>query len=77
MPHHGANRPFQSIPPFPPRQRRAFVTSAKVTQKHFDSLTAIKSAFAPYGVVWGLCPRQLRLPPPAGPPFEKGTLHPA
>ena len=22
MPHHGANRPFQSIPPFPPRQRR-------------------------------------------------------
>lgn len=35
------------------------------------------NSIAPYGVVWGLCPRQLRLPPPAGPPFEKGTLHPA
>jgi len=50
---------------------------SKIFEITADSLSAIKSAFAPYGVVWGLCPRQLRLPPPAGPPFEKGTLHPA
>lgn len=38
-----------------------------------DSLAAIKSAFAPYGVEWGRCPRRLRTAPPAGLPFEKGT----
>ncbi|EDN01013.1 hypothetical protein BACCAP_00953 [Pseudoflavonifractor capillosus ATCC 29799] len=30
-----------------------------------------------HGVEWGRCPRRLRTAPPAGPPFEKGTLHPA
>ena len=75
LPHHCADRSFQINTPFA-APAAAFVTFCESNAKALLTLR-IKSAFAPYGVEWGLCPRRLRTAPPAGPPFEKGTLHPA
>ena len=43
----------------------------------FDSLSAIKNTFVPYGVVWGALPPPSADGSPSRAAFEKSTLYPA
>ena len=77
MPHHGANRPFQSIPPFPPRQRRAFVTFCESNAKAL--LTAYRPSKAhlrPTGWCGGFAPAVCGRLPQQGRPLKRAPCTP-